>query len=97
MSVPALYQVELFVDDENDIQIIGVYKNIDVIELESLIYMTFSIPSNFKLIGFRALSDCHYNHNNKGNKNNNNNNNIERELVPIIPLSYLSKNPNAFV
>eukprot|EP00483_Globobulimina_turgida_P002664 UN02669 len=79
MPSVSLCSIDLFLNNANQTVPVGVYKEIPVLELKKLISSAFRLPPNIDIVGV---------HERKDGKNS--------EFVnPIIPLSYISRNPKA--
>eukprot|EP01084_Bolivina_argentea_P230656 389120_1 len=72
-----LCSIDLFLRNKKYTSSVGIYREIPILELKSLISSTFQLPCNIQVVGIKQNTD-----NNDQGK-------------PIIPLSYLSRNPNA--
>eukprot|EP01084_Bolivina_argentea_P208018 354803_1 len=77
-----LRNIDLFLGRSNDSVLFGVYKDIPVLELKQLILSTFRLHEPMDIIGVKycAAPDEDI---------------LSSDSQTIIPLSYLSRNPNA--
>eukprot|EP00483_Globobulimina_turgida_P001293 UN01295 len=80
MSSVSLCAIDLFLNNANHTIPVGVYKEIPVLELKKLISSAFVLPDKVDVVGVHQMQAA----NDQKNANN-----------PIIPLSFISRNPKA--